>query len=74
MVQLEVRVTIRALARHARVAPRTALTEVNELSEAGIVSAEQAGSAQMISLNKAHLAAEPLIARPRQGQARHEAD
>jgi len=54
-------VTIRALARHAGVAPQTALTVVNELSEAGIVCAEQAGSAQMISLNRDHLAAEPLI-------------
>jgi predicted nucleotidyltransferase len=61
MVQLEVPVTIRALARHAGVAPQTALTVVNELSEAGIVSAERAGSAQMISLNRAHLAAGPLI-------------
>jgi len=61
MVQLEVPVTIRALARHAGVAPQTALSVVNELSEAGIVSAERAGSAQMISLNRAHLAAEPLI-------------
>ena len=61
LVQLEVPVTIRALARHAGVAPQTALTVVNELSEAGIVCAEQAGSAQMISLNRDHLAAEPLI-------------
>jgi predicted nucleotidyltransferase len=61
IVQLEVAVTIRALARHAHVAPQTALTVVNELSEAGIVSAERAGSAQMVSLNRAHLAAEPLI-------------
>jgi predicted nucleotidyltransferase len=61
MVQLEVPVTVRALARHAGVAPQTALAVVNELSEAGIVSAERAGSAQMISLNRAHLAAEPLI-------------
>jgi predicted nucleotidyltransferase len=61
MVQLEVPVTIRALARHAGVAPQTALTVVNELSEAGIVAAEPAGSARMISLSRAHLAAEPLI-------------
>jgi predicted nucleotidyltransferase len=61
MVQLEVPVTIRALARHAGVAPQTALTVVNELSEAGIVFAEPAGSAQLVSLNRAHLAAEPLI-------------
>lgn len=61
MVQLEVPVTIRALARHAGVAPQTALTVVNDLSDAGIVSAERAGNAQMVSLNRAHLAAEPLI-------------
>lgn len=61
IVQLEVPVTIRALARHAGVAPQTALTVVNELSEAGIVSVEHAGSAQMTSLNRAHLVAEPLI-------------
>lgn len=53
--------TIRALARHADVAPQTALTVINELSGAGIVSADQAGSARMVSLNRAHLAAEPLI-------------
>jgi predicted nucleotidyltransferase len=62
LVQLEVPVTIRALARYAGVAPQTALTVVNELSEAGIVSADQAGSARMVSLNRAHLASEPLIA------------
>lgn len=53
--------TVRALARHAGVAPQTALTVINELSEAGIVSANPAGSARMVSLNVAHLAAEPLI-------------
>lgn len=61
IVQLEVPVTIRALARHAGVAPQTALTIVNELAEAGIMSVERAGNAQMVSLNRAHLAAEPLI-------------
>lgn len=53
--------TVRALARHAGVAPQTALNVINELSEAGIVSANPAGSARMVSLNGAHLAAEPLI-------------
>jgi predicted nucleotidyltransferase len=61
IVQLEVPVTIRALARHAGVSPQTALTVINDLAESGIVSAQRAGNAQMVSLNRAHLAAEPLI-------------
>jgi predicted nucleotidyltransferase len=55
-------VTVRALARHAGVAPQTALTVINDLADAGIVSAEAAGRAQMVSLNREHLLAEPLIA------------
>ena len=62
IVQLEVPMTVRALARHAGVAPQTALTVINDLADAGIVSAEPAGRAQMVSLNREHLLAEPLIA------------
>jgi predicted nucleotidyltransferase len=61
LAQLETPVTVRALARYAAVAPQTALNLVNDLADAGIVSAERAGSAQLISLNRAHLLAEPLI-------------
>lgn len=62
IVQLEAPMTVRALARHAGVAPQTALTVINDLADAGIVSAEAAGRAQMVSLNREHLLAEPLIA------------
>lgn len=61
LAQLEVPVTVRALARHAGVAPQTALNVVNDLADAGIVSAESAGRAQLIALNRAHILAEPLI-------------
>ena len=61
LAQLEAPVTVRALARYADVAPQTALNVVNDLADAGIVSAERAGSAQMITLNRAHILAEPLI-------------
>jgi len=62
IVQIEAPMTVRALARHAGVAPQTALTVINDLADAGIVSAEAAGRAQMVSLNREHLLAEPLIA------------
>src|SRR5215469_3169946 len=62
IVQLEAPMTVRALARHAGVAPQTALTLINDLADAGIVSAETAGRAQMVALNRGHLLAEPLIA------------
>lgn len=62
LAQLEAPVTVRALARYADVAPQTALNVVNDLADAGIVSAERAGSAHMITLNRAHILAEPLIA------------
>src|ERR1035437_6322506 len=62
LAQLEAPVTIRALARYADVAPQTALNVVNDLADAGIVSAARAGSAQLITLNRAHIMAEPLIA------------
>jgi predicted nucleotidyltransferase len=62
IVQLQAPVTVRALARHAGVAAQTALTAVNELADAGVVSTQLAGRAQMVALNRAHLLAEPLIA------------
>jgi predicted nucleotidyltransferase len=61
LAQLEAPVTVRALARYAGVAPQTAINVVNDLADAGIVSAERAGSAHMITLNRAHILAEPLI-------------
>lgn len=62
LVQLAVPVTVRSLARHAGVSPQGALTIVNELAQAGIVEVETAGRASMVSLNREHLAVEPLIA------------
>jgi predicted nucleotidyltransferase len=62
LVQLETPVTVRALARHARVAPQTALTLVNELSAIGLVSAQRAGQAQLVSLNRSHALVPPLVA------------
>lgn len=62
LVQLEQPVTVRALARHAGVSPQGALELVNELRHAGLVFAERAGPALMVSLNRNHLATEPLVA------------
>ncbi|MGH9245593.1 MAG: nucleotidyltransferase domain-containing protein [Acidimicrobiales bacterium] len=62
LVQLETPVTVRALGRHAGISPQGALGLVNELGDAGLVFAERAGSALMVSLNREHLAAEPLVA------------
>ena len=62
LVQLETPVTVRALARHAGVSPQGALSLVNELAAAGLVFAEPVGRALLVSLNREHLAAEPLIA------------
>jgi predicted nucleotidyltransferase len=62
LVQLETPVTIRALARHADVAPQTALTVVNDLMAAGLVFTQRAGQAQLVTLNRSHLLAQPLIA------------
>lgn len=62
MVQLEAPVTVRALARHAGVAPQTALSVVNDLRETGLVFAQRAGQAQLVSLNRSHVLASPLIA------------
>jgi predicted nucleotidyltransferase len=62
LAQLEAPVTVRALARHAGVAPQTALSMVNDLRDAGLVFAQRAGQAQLVSLNRAHVLASPLIA------------
>lgn len=62
LVQLEAPVTVRALAGHAGISPQGALTLVNELERAGLVSVTPAGRALLVSLNRAHLAAEPLTA------------
>lgn len=62
LAQLETPVTVRALARHADVAAQTALDYVKELAGAGIAVTQPAGTALLISLNRRHLASEPLIA------------
>jgi len=62
LVQLEGPVTVRALARRAGVAPQTALTLVNELTAIGLVSAQRAGQAQLVSLNPSHTLVAPLVA------------
>lgn len=62
LVQLEVPVTVRALARYADASPQGALSYMKTLTGAGIVFAERVGPAMMVSLNRQHLAAEPLIA------------
>jgi predicted nucleotidyltransferase len=62
LVQLEAPVTVRALARHAGVAPQTALTLVNELTAIGLVSTQRAGQAQLVSLNRLHTLVPPLVA------------
>lgn len=62
LVQLEAPVTVRTLARHAGVSPQGALRLVNELAVAGVVRAQSAGRSLMVSLNRDHLEAEPLIA------------
>lgn len=62
LAQLERPVTVRTLARHAHVSPQGALRLVNNLARAGLVSVEPAGKSLMVTLNRDHLAAEPLIA------------
>jgi predicted nucleotidyltransferase len=62
LAQLAVPVTVRALARHAAVSPQGALQVVNELAAAGIVTVTRAGQAIMVTLNRDHLAAEPILA------------
>jgi predicted nucleotidyltransferase len=62
LVRLEEPVTVRALARHAGVAPQTALSVVNDLAAAGLVRTQRAGQAQLVTMNTAHVLAPPLIA------------
>lgn len=61
LVQLDTPVTVRALARHAGVAPQTALSVVNELSVAGLVLTQRAGQARLVTLNRTHVLAQPLV-------------
>jgi len=61
LVQLEVPVTVRTLARHADVSPQGALRVVDELAAAGLVRVQPAGGSLMVSLNRDHLAAESVI-------------
>ena len=61
LVQLETPVTVRTLARHAGVSPQGALRVVNDLAISGLVHIQPAGPSLMVSLNRNHLAAEPLI-------------
>jgi hypothetical protein len=60
LVQLETPVTVRALARHAGISPQGALRLVNELAGTGLILTQPAGRALLVSLNRDHLAAEPL--------------
>lgn len=60
LVQLETPVTVRALARHAGISPQGALRLVNELAGTGLIRTQPAGRALLVSLNRDHLAAEPL--------------
>ncbi|HET9770892.1 MAG TPA: nucleotidyltransferase domain-containing protein [Acidimicrobiia bacterium] len=62
LAQLEVAVTVRALARHAGVSPQGALQVINDLNRAGLVHLEPAGRSLMVTFNRHHLAAEPLLA------------
>jgi predicted nucleotidyltransferase len=62
MVQLEAPVTVRALARHAGVAPQTALSLVNDLAETGLVLTQRVGQAYLVALNRSHVLAQPLTA------------
>ena len=62
LAQLETPVTIRALARHSGVAPQTALSVVGDLRDAGLVLSQRAGQAHMVTLNRAHILAPPVVA------------
>lgn len=62
LAQVAVPVTVRSLARHAGVSPQGALAVVNDLRRAGIVVTQPAGRSLMVSLNREHLAVEPLLA------------
>ncbi len=62
LTQLARPVTTRALAGQAGISPQAALDVVNDLAESGLISAERAGRALMVALNRDHLLAKPLIA------------
>lgn len=62
LARLERPVTRRQLAAAAGVAPGNASAVVEELIRAGLVSETSAGRASMVALNRAHLAAGPLLA------------
>src|SRR3989442_13645961 len=62
LVQIETPVTVRALARHAGISPQGALRLVNELSATGLITTQPAGRALPVSLNREHIAADPLTA------------
>ncbi|MHB8288581.1 MAG: nucleotidyltransferase domain-containing protein [Acidimicrobiales bacterium] len=61
MAQLGRPVTVRELARYAKTSPQSALNVVNDLTETGLVRADRAGRSLMVTLNKEHLLAEPII-------------
>lgn len=62
LARLEKSVTRRQLASAAGVAPGNANTVIWDLIEAGIVIETVAGRSSMVTLNRRHLAAEPVLA------------
>jgi predicted nucleotidyltransferase len=62
LARLEQPVTRRQLAAAAGVAPGNASAVIEDLISSGIVTETVAGRASMVSLNRSHLAAGPLIA------------
>jgi predicted nucleotidyltransferase len=55
-------VTVRELARFAGTSPQSALEVIDDLTEVGLVFVELAGRAHMVTLNRDHLLAEPVLA------------
>jgi predicted nucleotidyltransferase len=55
-------ITIRALASRASTSPQGTADIVSDLEDAGIVASVRAGRAHMVSLNRSHLAYEPIAA------------
>lgn len=62
LTRLEQPVTRRQLASAAGVAPGNASAVIEELIRAGLVSETAAGRSSMVALNRAHLAAGPVLA------------
>lgn len=62
LARLEQPVTRRQLAAVARVAPGNASAVIEELIRAGLVSETVAGRSSMVTLNRRHLAAGPVLA------------